>query len=319
MNKVFEFLNTAARHYYNGMPVISDEQFDALAESVGYNSVGAAQHENVHKHYRRMYSLQKHYADEQGVSPLHGERDVTMSPKLDGAAVSLLYIRGELVLALTRGDGVEGRDITEKLKAAKSVPQQISSDFPEVFQVTGEMCAPKTVENARNYAAGALNLGSVEEFKTRSVEFFAYGVWPFCTDTFDGDMHALKIAGFNTVQDPELDKIFPTDGVVFRVNSNTRFEELGFTAKHPRGAYARKERSECVETALLDVIWQVGKSGKVTPVAVLEPVLVGDALVSRATLNNGAFIEALDLRIGDRVAVRRAGEIIPQIVHKVEA
>jgi len=90
------------------------------------------------------------------------------------------------------------------------------------------------------------------------------------------------------------------------------------TAKHPRGAYARKERGECVETTLVAVEWQVGKSGKVTPVAILEPVLVGDAMVSRATLNNPAFIESLDLRIGDRVAVRRAGEIIPQIVHKVE-
>ena len=131
-------------------------------------------------------------------------------------------------------------------------------------------------------------------------------------------MRALHQWGFCTVQDKNLMEIFPTDGVVFRVNSNADFEALGHTSKHPRGAYARKERSECVETVLVGVEWQVGKSGKVTPVAILEPVLVGDAMVSRATLNNPAFIETLDLRIGDRVAIRRAGEIIPQIVHKVE-
>lgn len=317
MNKITQFLDTAARHYYNGCPIITDEQFDALAESVGYSALGARQHENVEKHYKRMYSLQKYYADEKATSPLEGHKNVTMSPKLDGAAVSLLYINGELVRALTRGDGIEGRNITDKLLEAKSVPQRIES-VNQIVQITGEMCAPRAVENARNYAAGALNLGSVSEFKTRSVEFFAYGVWPYQRETFDEDMQILKSWGFCTVQDPNLDQIFPTDGVVFRVNSNQVFEELGFTAKHPRGAYARKERSECVETTLLEVEWQVGKSGKVTPVAILEPVLVGDALVSRATLNNPSFIEALDLRIGDRVAVRRAGEIIPQIVYKVE-
>lgn len=317
MNKVKEFLSLASRMYYNGSPIISDEQFDALAESVGFNAVGAKQHENVFKHYKRMYSLQKHYEDEGAKSPLGSEKGVCITPKLDGAAISLLYIKGVLELALTRGDGIEGRDITDKLKAAKSVPLELE-DCPDILQVTGEMCAPKAIENARNYAAGALNLGSVEEFKTRSVEFFAYGIYPYVFETFDQDMSFLKKLGFNTVQDPSLDKIFPTDGLVYRVNSNSRFEELGYTSKHPRGAYALKERGGCVETTLNAVEWQVGKSGKVTPVAILEPVLVGDAVVSRATLNNPGFIQALDLRIGDRVAIRRAGEIIPQVVHKVE-
>jgi DNA ligase (NAD+) len=316
MSKVIEFLNNAARHYYAGSPIISDEQFDALADAVGYGSVGAAQHENVKKHYRRMYSLQKYYADEKKETPLAGERDVTMSPKLDGAAVSHLYYEGEHIMSLTRGDGIEGRDITDKFAATNMIPKEIP--IKGFVQVVGEVVAPKTIENSRNYAAGALNLGSVEEFKTRSVEFFAYGVWPNQYDTFDLDMAWLSGVGFNTVQDPNLLEIFPTDGVVFRVNSNARFDELGFTSKHPRGAYAKKERSELVETTLLSVEWQVGKSGKVTPVANLEPVLVGDALVSRATLNNPGFIQALDLRIGDRVAIRRSGEIIPQIVHKVE-
>lgn len=316
MNKVIEFLSRAARLYYAGSPIISDEQFDALADSVGYANVGAAASGKSCKHYAPMWSLQKYYEDENRTNPLEGHTNVTRSPKLDGAAVSHLYIDGVHVMSLTRGDGVEGLDVTEKFASTNLIPHTI----PQlgIVQITGELAAPKFVENARNYAAGALSLNDVNEFRTRSVEFFAYGVFPYITETFDGDMKALKAAGFNTVQDPELVNIFPTDGVVFRINNNKVFDSLGYTSKHPRGAYALKVRGECVETTLLEVIWQVGKSGKVTPVAILEPVKIGDALVSRATLNNPGFIEALDLRIGDRVAVRRSGEIIPQIVHKVE-
>ena len=315
MNKIHEYLNNAARHYYAGNPIISDEQFDALAESSGYNAVGAKQHENVEKHLFRMYSLQKYYADE-GTAPLIGMGEVTMTPKIDGAAISILYLNGELVRVLTRGDGIEGRDVTDKFLATKLVPHTIKAQG--AVQVTGEIAAPKHVENARNYAAGALNLGSVEEFKSRALEFFAYGVQPAQSETFDSDMRVLKHWGFSTVQDPNIDQIYPTDGIVFRLNNNEKFYELGYTAKHPRGAYAKKERSELVETTLISVEWQVAKSGRITPVAILEPVLVGDATVSRATLNNPGFIEALDLQLGNRVAIRRAGHIIPQIVHKIE-
>jgi DNA ligase (NAD+) len=132
-------------------------------------------------------------------------------------------------------------------------------------------------------------------------------------------MDILRSYGFGVINEPDLDKIFPCDGIVFRVNDNKTFYEMGFTAKHPRGAYAKKERAAHVETKLLDVEWQVGKSGKVTPVAILEPVYIGDALVSRATLNNPGFIEMLDLRIGDTVAIIRSGEIIPCILHKVDS
>lgn len=316
MNNITEFLDNASRHYYNGSPIISDEQFDKLAESVGYNKVGAKQHENVATHLYQMYSLTKWYEDENKPSPLKDEKDVRVSAKLDGAALDLLYADGHLVRALTRGDGKEGRDVTAKMLATNLVPHKVPRT--DVFQVIGEICAPKTVENSRNYAAGALNLGSVDEFRTRAVEFFAYGVYPYGNDTFTQDMNELAHYGFNTVFSKGIEEIYPTDGLVFRVNSNARFDELGFTSKFPRGAYAKKERQECVETTLLDVEWQVGKSGKVTPVAILEPVMVGDAVVSRATLNNPGFIEALDLYIGDTVAIRRAGEIIPQVVHKVE-
>jgi len=106
---------------------------------------------------------------------------------------------------------------------------------------------------------------------------------------------------------------------VFRLNKYTEFYSVGYTAKHPRGAYALKQRNEAVETTLLDVKWQTGKSGKVTPVAILSPVKIGEAIISRATLNNIAFIRALDLRIGDTIGVERSGDIVPKVTHKVEA
>lgn len=317
MNKIEQFLDSASKAYYAGSPIISDEQFDRLADSVGYNKVGAKQNEKVEKHLYQMYSLQKYYEDEGQKRPLEGIRDISTSVKLDGAAISLLYVDGNLVRGLTRGDGVEGQLITDKLLATNIVPQFI--DIQGVVQVTGEIVAPINIENARNYAAGSLNLKDVNEFRTRALSFFAYGVFPSLSETYRGDLKILQQCGFGVINEPDLDKIFPCDGVVFRVNDNKAFYDMGYTAKHPRGAYALKERAEHVETKLLGVEWQVGKSGKVTPVAILEPVLIGDALVSRATLNNPGFIEMLDLQIGDTVAVIRAGEIIPCILHKVDA
>lgn len=316
MNKIEQFLDSASKAYYAGSPIISDEQFDRLADSVGYSAVGAKQHENKEKHLYQMYSLQKYYEDE-GTQPLQGIRSIATSVKLDGAAISLLYVDGFLVRGLTRGDGIEGQLVTEKLLATKIVPHEIP--HKGVVQITGEFVAPMNIENARNYAAGSLNLKDVQEFKTRALSFFAYGVQPSLAETFNKDMDLLKSFGFGVINEPDLDKIFPCDGVVFRVNDNKQFYEMGYTSKHPRGAYAKKERAAHVETKLLDVEWQVGKSGKVTPVAILEPVYIGDALVSRATLNNPGFIEMLDLRIGDTVAVIRSGEIIPCILHKVDA
>lgn len=317
MNKLYNFLDKASQAYFYGHPIISDEQFDSLAKSCGYGKVGYESKSNDVPHQWPMYSLQKWYEDDNRPNPLATERNVCITPKLDGAAVSLLYLDGVFVRALTRGDGKHGKDVTDKL--ARLVPNKIEGDtFDKVTQIVGEVCAPAHIENSRNYAAGSLNLGDLDEWKTRSVEFFAYGVYPYPSWSFTQDLYLLKQSGFNTVFEENLDKIYPTDGLVFRVDSNSRFDELGYTSKHPRGAYAKKTRGSCVETVLLAVEWNVGKTGKVTPVAILEPVMVGDAQVSRATLNNPGFIEALGLEIGDRVGVRRAGEIIPEIVYRVE-
>jgi NAD-dependent DNA ligase len=317
MKTLEQYLDNCSASYYAGSPVITDEVFDALADSIGYNKVGSPQHENVKPHLYPMYSLQKFYQGEGKARPLDGVENITVSLKLDGAAVSLLYIDGEMIRALSRGDGTEGQDITDKVLSTNSlVPHKVN--LKGVYQITGEIVAPKHIENARNYAAGALNLKDLSEFKTRAISFFAHGVYPYLDATYDADMQILQKLGFSTVKDSELDKIYPNDGLVFRANNNQVFSNLGYTSKHPRGAYALKTRAEHVETKLLGVEWQVGKSGKVTPIAILEPVLIGDAMVSRATLNNPGFIETLGIEIGDTVAVIRAGEIIPCILHKVD-
>jgi len=315
MKTLENYLDSCSAAYYAGNPILTDEQFDYLCDLCNYNKVGTQTNNGV-PHYYQMRSLQKYYENEDQKRPLEQEKDITVSVKLDGAAISLLYVDGELVRATTRGDGVCGQDITDKLLSTNHlVPHKVS--LVGVYQITGEIVAPKHIENARNYAAGALNLKDTAEFRTRALEFFAYGVYPYLHETYDADMRHLKRCNFNTVQDNDLASIYPTDGLVFRVNNNARYETLGFTSKHPRGAYALKTRPEHVETVLLGVEWQVGKSGKVTPVAMLEPVMIGDALVSRATLNNPGFIEQLGLQIGDTVAVIRSGEIIPCILHKV--
>jgi DNA ligase (NAD+) len=316
MKNIKDYLDAASADYYAGRPTISDEVFDRLAEAADYQAVGAKQHDHLKKHFRQMFSLQKYYEDE-GVAPLQGY-NTTCTPKLDGAAISLLYIDGQLTHAITRGDGVEGTDITDKMYARKDlVPLNVTR--MGVFQVIGEVVAPKTIENARNYAAGALNLKDLEQFRTRAISFFAYGVYPYANDKFSADMQELTSYGFDTVYANDIHNIYPCDGLVFRVDSNDGFDTLGYTAKHPRGAYAKKDRAEAVETQIIGVEWNVGKTGKVTPVAILAPVKIGDALVSRATLNNPGFIQMLDLHIGDTVGVIRAGEIIPCITHKVDA
>jgi DNA ligase (NAD+) len=317
MNKLKAYLDEASISYYAGNPIIPDEVFDRLSEVSGYSKLGAKQHENIAKHLYPMYSLQKYYPDE-GEAPLKGIQRISTTPKLDGAAISLLYVNGELVQVLTRGDGVEGTDITEKFLARKDLVP-ITVPRKDMFQVTGEIVAVKEIPNSRNYAAGSLNLKDYDEFRTRAISFYAYGVYPYESKTFVQDMCLLTAHGFQTVLEKDLHNIYPCDGLVFRADVNSEFDSLGYTAKHPRGAYARKERQEAVETTILAVEWSVGKSGKVTPVAMLDPVYIGDKLVSKATLNNPGFIEMLDICIGDRVGVILGGEIIPCITHKVAA
>jgi DNA ligase (NAD+) len=314
---LIKFLDSASSAYYAGCPIIPDTVFDSLADSVGYDKLGAKEFGKTAKHSYPLYSLQKHYVKD-GEPPLAAisVNEKSITNKIDGAAISLLYIDGDLVLALTRGDGKEGQVITNKILSISYIPKRIN--LPGLVQVNGEIAAPSHVENARNYAAGALNLKDASEFSTRALEFFAYGVKPYQKPTYEEDLIVLSKNKFKTVRERDIEKTYPTDGLVIRINNNAQYDSLGFTSKHPRGAYALKENQEAVESTILDVVWQVGKSGKVTPVAILEPVMIGDAEVSRATLNNQGFIEALDLNIGDKVFVIRSGEVIPCIIGKVE-
>lgn len=302
------FLDYASQRYFAGNPIISDDEFDKLAEAHSYEYVGSPVRDGV-PHTYPMYSLKKCYV---GEKPIELEGDKVETPKIDGAAVSLLFVNGKFVLGLTRGDGKRGQDITENVRHLVE-----TDDMQGVTcQVVGEVCAPKTIPNARNYAAGAMNLKDPAEVRTRELKFIAYGIQGNNWDDYETDMEWLFQRGFATVLDSNWED-YPQDGRVFRLNSNAAFAEAGFTASHPRGAYALKERSEGVVTTLSDVVWQVGRTGAVSPVAILTPVMVGDAQVSRATLHNMRYIEELGLEIGCQVEIIRSGEIIPRVVRKV--
>lgn len=307
-------MKKASQAYYQGTPFLSNEQYDAIFGDDG--GVGSGESGDF-AHLRPMYSLQKYYVGE-GEPPITGTLIKTV--KCDGAAVSLLYSDGKLVRALTRGDGDKGKDITDKLECL----QLGTVRDKDTIQITGEVVPRKMITNARNFASGALSLKNIDEFLSRVQEgdlaFFAYGIEKSSgkySDLFLRDLNILNDWGFETVLHAELYPSVPTDGYVYRYNDNDMYYQAGFTAHHPRGAYAEKTRDTPVETTLLDVIWQTGKTGKVTPIAILEPVVIDDAVISRATLNNYAFIEAMDLEIGCQVKVIRAGKIIPCIVGRV--
>jgi len=305
-----DFLKKASKAYYEGHPIISDAEFDKLVERHDFTEVGYRS-DFKFSHLYPMYSLQKVYpGNPMPLSITTSETIVT--PKLDGAAVSLRYSEGKLVLGLTRGDGKKGVDVTEKL--ASLVPAVI--DMGGEVQITGEVVCPSTIPNARNVAAGSLNLKDFEKFKERPLKFVAYDIQPKVHNLWTDDMSEVKQNGFNVVNESDW-KEYPQDGKVFRLDRNDLFEELGYTAHHPRGAFAYKEKQTGVVTKLLDVVWQVGKSGVVSPVAILDPVIIGEATISRATLHNISYIESLGLEIGCRVEVIRSGEIIPRIVRKV--
>jgi DNA ligase (NAD+) len=274
--------------YYQGNPVLSDAEFDKLADQHNYNSVGYRVESGV-SHYFPMYSQQKFFSVEECPASSNDSGYVG-SVKLDGAAVSLLYINGKLQQALTRGDGKN----------------------------TGEVVAPKDLPNARNLAAGSLNLKDIEEFRKRPLQFIAYDAQSFIADKWTEAMAILASWGFNTVLTTDI-SMYPDDGEVYRIDDYYKFEKLGYTAHHPRGAFALKEQKEGVVTKLLDVKWQVGKSGVVSPVAILEPIIIGEATVSRATLHNIEYIRELDLEIGCDVEVIRSGEIIPRILRRVQS
>jgi DNA ligase (NAD+) len=320
MSKIHEYLTLCKKKYYKGDPIISDSQYDALIDIYGEKEVGSPNGEVPH--FRRLYSLKKYYAEDD-TEPAGGYIKV-VTPKLDGAVITILYVNGYAVQVLTRGDGKKGKDISHLFDLNKSfwlstyyAPFPKTLDSTVMTQIVGEIVAPKEIPNARNYAAGALGLKDFNEFAKRNLTFVAHGIWPYVGHTYTQDMTFLIGQGFTTVLNVDEDK-FPTDGFVKRVDDNEKFERAGYTAHHPQGAYAVKHRSKGIKTKILDVEWQTGKTGKVTPVAILDPIKIDGAQVSRATLNNVGFIETLGVEIGDEVMVERAGGIIPRIIRKAD-
>jgi DNA ligase (NAD+) len=282
---------------------------------------------------------------------------VVAEPKVDGVAVSLLYENGRLRHAATRGDGIVGDDITQNIKTIRSIPERLHGAAPKLFEARGEVYMDKRgfeklnqerseaglplFANPRNAAAGSLKHLDPSIVAKRPLGIVFYGTG--ATEGIDVDFHSEIFPLFKKLGLPtsehwwvarsvdeilsairELDHIrarfaYQTDGAVVKVDSFEQRERLGFTAKSPRWAIAYKYAAERVETRLKDIVIQVGRTGILTPVAVLEPVLVSGSTVGRATLHNEDEIKRKDIRIGDTVLIEKAGEVIPAVVDVVKS
>jgi len=310
----------------------------------------------VHEH--RMYSLDNSYSKEDLLDwetrikkNVDGEVHYTCELKYDGASMSLTYEQGNLVRAVTRGDGVQGDNVTTNVKTIKSVPLKLKGDYPEKFEIRGEIVLPwdgfhamnaeretqdlEPYRNPRNTASGSLKLQDSAEVAKRPLECLLYNLKgnKLPIETQIESLQKARDWGFKVPEaatlakniDEVLDFVnywdnarhdlpYETDGVVVKVNSLRQQEELGYTAKAPRWAMAYKFKAEQVSTRLSEITYQVGRTGAITPVANLEPVLLAGTTVKRASLHNADQIAKLDIRVGDLVYVEKGGEIIPKIV-----
>lgn len=271
--------------------------------------------------------------------------------KFDGVAISLTYENGVLLRAVTRGDGTKGDNITANAKTIRTIPLKLGNgNYPQEFEVRGEVFMPNAVfqmlneekeaageerlANPRNTASGTLKLQDSSVVASRKLDCYLYSL---LGDDLEIQSHSESIAnleqwGFNVSQTyrrcSSIDEVLnyisewetkrhdlpvETDGIVIKVNSLQQQRTLGFTAKSPRWAIAYKYKAESAVTRLNDVTYQVGRTGSITPVAQLEPVLLAGTTVKRASLHNANEIERLDLRIGDFVHVEKGGEIIPKV------
>lgn len=271
--------------------------------------------------------------------------------KFDGSSISLTYKNGELVRAVTRGDGEKGDDVTANVRTIRSIPLKLrGNDFPASFEIRGEVLMPfkvfndlnkeleeageQLLANPRNTAAGTLKMKNAKVVASRKLDAYLYYILGENL-IIDGHYESLQKArewGFKISEHTRIcknpDEVFAflrywdterfnlpvaTDGVVIKVNSKKIQENLGFTAKSPRWAIAYKFKAENLSTILQDVIFQVGRTGAITPVAKLKPVWIAGTKVEKASLHNADIINSLDLHIGDTVFVEKGGEIIPKI------
>lgn len=278
-------------------------------------------------------------------------------PKLDGAAVSILYENGELTQAATRGDGQIGEDITANVRTIRNIPLQLEGKFPQRLEIRGEVFMPlqaferynaraankgeKTFANPRNAAAGSLRQLDSRITAQRPLHFYAYSMGVVSDDVELATTHFGRLTQLQQWGLPISDEIrvvvgaeeclayyhsilarraqlrYEIDGIVVKVNDIALQQDLGFVSRAPRWAIAWKFPAQEEMTVIRDVDFQVGRTGAITPVARLEPVAVGGVIVANATLHNADEIERLDIRIGDTVIIRRAGDVIPQVVQVV--
>ncbi|WP_163444667.1 NAD-dependent DNA ligase LigA [Flavobacterium columnare] len=378
--KIQALRNELNQHNYNyyvlDTPTISDYEFDIKLKELQeleekhpeYNDlssptqrVGGAVTKNFQtiQHEYRMYSLDNSYSKEDlldweiRIQKILGNRPVeyTCELKYDGASISITYENGKLLRAATRGDGFQGDDVTQNVKTIKAVPLTLKGDFPEKFEIRGEIILPfagfekmnqelieigeSPYSNPRNTASGSLKLQDSSEVAKRPLDCLLYSLigtnLPITTQ-FEG-LEKARNWGFKVPIQSKLaysmqevfdfieywdahrhEMPYETDGVVVKVNNLDQQEELGYTAKSPRWAIAYKFKAEQVVTKLNSISYQVGRTGAITPVANLEPVQLAGTIVKRASLHNADQIEKLDIRIDDEVFVEKGGEIIPKII-----
>jgi DNA ligase (NAD+) len=310
----------------------------------------------VHDH--RMYSLDNSYSkgdlldwETRIKKMIDGKFQYTCELKYDGASISITYEHGNLLKAITRGDGTQGDNVTANIKTIKSVPLQLKGNYPPKFDIRGEIVLPfegfnkmneerieigeEPYRNPRNTASGSLKLQDSAEVAKRPLECLLYNITGnnLNMSTQFESLESARQMGFKVPKAAKLvnsiDEVlefidywdihrhslpYETDGVVVKVNDLQQQEELGYTAKSPRWAMAYKFKAEQVSTRLKEITYQVGRTGAITPVANLEPVELAGTTVKRASLHNADQIEKLDIRIGDEVFVEKGGEIIPKII-----
>lgn len=377
--KILRLRKELHQHNYNyyvlDEPVISDYDFDILLKELQElednnpdfydpNSptqrVGGAVTKNFETvvHDYPMYSLSNSYSKEEleewekRIKKLvDGEVEYVCELKYDGASISLSYEHGILQKAVTRGDGVQGDDVTNNIKTILSIPLHLRGDYPEKFAIRGEIVLPyegfaklnaERVEageepyaNPRNTASGSLKLQDSGEVARRPLDCLLYNIigerlqlhsqieslekaraWGFKVPREAKLVRNVdEVLGFVNYWEQHRHELpYEIDGVVVKVNDLRQQEELGFTAKSPRWAMAYKFKAEQEPTILRKITYQVGRTGAITPVANLDPVQLAGTTVKRASLHNADQIEKLDIREGDTVYVEKGGEIIPKIV-----
>ncbi len=380
LNRIEVLRKELNQHNYNyyvlSTPTISDFEFDQMMaelialekqhpEAFDPSSPTQRVGSDISKDFKQvehkypMLSLGNTYSKEEVsdfyqrvLKGLDGEKfEIVCELKYDGTSISLTYEQGNLVRAVTRGDGEKGDDVTDNVRTIRTIPLVLHGDYPDEFEIRGEVLMPWSVfeklneerasqeeplfANPRNAASGTIKTQNSREVAKRKLDAYLYYLLGDNNpaDTHYGNLEEARKWGFK-ISDAmkvchSVDEIFEfinywdverknlpvaTDGIVLKVNSIAQQEQLGFTAKSPRWAIAYKFQAERACTRLNSVSFQVGRTGAVTPVANLDPVQLSGTIVKRASLHNADIIRSLDLHIGDMVYVEKGGEIIPKIV-----